>query len=537
MKKKKTLSALCSLLLTLSLTPMVAAAQPAAQTADDSFKPVLRFAVISDLHIARDRSHHVFSSTFPKTMKTLYEISSSNAYHKTLDAVVFSGDLVDFGTKQCYDLLKEAFDQNIHKDETQILACMGNHEMMENISGSAVTVLPGDTDVINFKEALGYDDIDNHFVINGYHFILSSLLYRNGYQLNRNRDWVDEQLKIAAADGADKPIFTFNHFPLIDTVVGTSSKYEHNHELLGARCEELYKNYPQIVNFTGHSHSPLSYPNIILQEDFTNVAAGCIDRTDLQDPFDIKNGYYSHISHNHIVEVDAENTVRIYPYDFRYGCYLTEEPIEIKNPSDKSGFVYTKEYFEKNYSEQSVFAEDAKIDAVVHMNSIDFSFPQATLNDTLYSYQCTVKRNGKIVQTCKLNSFAYMQYLKNGMPVELVKNKDQLTWTYAGYSEKAVSGKGFFYSDYLKLILFTKLTGNNEYAVYARIADVIQANMGQKISNNSGFVMKKANVYYSAEANLKVEPLMLNLPLTSDYSGSVSDGIIGQIKYKAYKGY
>ena len=58
--------------------------------------------------------------------------------------------------------------------------------------------------------------------------------------------------------------------------------------------------------------------------------------------------------------------------------------------------------------------------------------------------------------------------------ITLPKNKDQLTWTYAGYSEKAVSGKGFFYSDYLKLILFTKLTGNNEYAVYARIADVIQ---------------------------------------------------------------
>lgn len=51
--------------------------------------------------------------------------------------------------------------------------------------------------------------------------------------------------------------------------------------------------------------------------------------------------------------------------------------------------------------------------------------------------------------------------------------------------------KRVLYSDYLKLILFTKLTGNNEYAVYARIADVIQANMGQKISNNSGFVMKK----------------------------------------------
>ena len=422
MKKKKTLSALCSLLLTLSLTPMAAAAQPTSQQteasvsvrADDGFKPVLRFAVISDLHISKDRSHHVFSSTFPKTMKTLYEISSANPYHKTLDAVVFSGDLVDFGTKQCYDLLKEAFDKNIRKDETQILACMGNHEMMEDISSSGVvTVLPGDTDVINFKEALGYDDIDNHFVINGYHFILSSLLYRNGYQLNRNREWVAEQLQAAAADGADKPIFTFNHFPLIDTVVGTSSKYEHNSEWLGARSEELYKDYPQIVNFTGHTHTPLSYPNIIFQQDFTTVAAGCIDRSDLQDPFAIKNGYHSPISHNHIVEVDAENTVRIYPYDFRNGCYLTEEPIEIKNPSDKSGFIYTKEYFEKNYSEQPVFAQDAKIDAEIHLNSIDFSFPQAILNDTLYSYQCTVKRNGKIEQSCKLNSFAYLQYLKN----------------------------------------------------------------------------------------------------------------------------
>jgi len=51
MKKKKTFSTLCSLLLTLSLMPIAAAAQPITRqverTADD-FKPVLRFAVISD---------------------------------------------------------------------------------------------------------------------------------------------------------------------------------------------------------------------------------------------------------------------------------------------------------------------------------------------------------------------------------------------------------------------------------------------------------------------------------------------------------
>ena len=407
MKKKKTLSALCSLLLALLLTPIAAAAQPTDQAADD-FKPVLRFAVISDLHISKDRSHHVFSSTFPKTMKTLYEISSSNPYHKTLDAVVFSGDLVDFGIKECYDILEEALDKNIKKDETQILACMGNHETMESFA-NGVTFLPKDTSIANFKNALGLDSIDNHVVINGYHFILSSLTGINGaFELNRSREWTDEQLKIAAADSADKPIFTFNHFPILDTVIGSLS---HSY-LKGSRSEDLYKDYPQIVNFTGHSHTPLSYPNIIFQQDFTNVTAGCIDRTDVDDYTNITNGYSSPVSHNHIVEVDAENTVRIYPYDFKNNCYLTENPIEIKKPSDKGGFIYTKEYFEKNYS-QPVFAQDAKIDAEIYETSIDFSFPQAILNDTLYEYQCTIKRGEKVEKTWKLNSYAYLQYLKN----------------------------------------------------------------------------------------------------------------------------
>lgn len=414
MKKKKTFSTLCSLLLTLSLTPIAAAAQPITRqverTADD-FKPVLRFAVISDLHISKDRSHHVFSSTFPKTMKTLYEISSSNAHHKTLDAVVFSGDLVDFGITECYDLLKEALDKNIKKSETQILACMGNHETMESFA-NGVTFLPKDTSIANFKNALGLDSIDTHAVINGYHFILSSLTGVNGaFELNRNREWTDEQLKIAAADGANKPIFTFNHFPIADTVIASSSEYNGSY-LKGPRSEDLYKDYPQIVNFTGHSHTPLSYPNVILQQDFTNVSAGCLDRTDLEGYWDITNGYSSLVSHNLIVEVDAENTVRIYPYDFKNSCYLTENPIEIKNPSDKNGFVYTKECFEKNYS-QPVFAEGAKIDAEIFETSIDFSFPQAVLNDTLYDYQCTIKRGGKVEKSWKLNSFAYLQYLKN----------------------------------------------------------------------------------------------------------------------------
>ena len=51
--------------------------------------------------------------------------------------------------------------------------------------------------------------------------------------------------------------------------------------------------------------------------------------------------------------------------------------------------------------------------------------------------------------------------------------------------------KRVLYSDYLKLILFTKLTGNNEYAVYAELLMLYRQIWDKKISNNSGFVMKK----------------------------------------------
>lgn len=135
-----------------------------------------------------------------------------------------------------------------------------------------------------------------------------------------------------------------------------------------------------------------------------------------------------------------------------------------------------------------------------------------------------------------------LQYLKNGMPVELIKDKDSIEITYNEIipsTQKHVASKSaFFYSDYLKLLLFVKLTTKDEYAFYARTADVIQANMAQKITPEQGFVMNKANVYYSAETSVKIEPLMLDLPLTSSYSeGKITDGVLGRIKYKAYRGY
>lgn len=316
--------------------------------------------------------------------------------------------MVSFGLDSCYTLFKNALRDYV-RPETQVLACMGNHENMESFE-NGVTYLDNATATQRFKNALGYTDIDNHFVINGYHFILSSLLLTNGqWALNRNRAWVQEQLAIAAADDANKPIFTFNHFPVRNTTTYTSPQFQSY--LNVARAEDVYVNYPQIVNITGHSHTPLTYPNIISQKDYTSVTAGSLNNINLEYYNEIVNGYSSQIAHNFYVEVDANNTIRIYPYDFTNNVLITDEPIEIKNPADKSSFKYTAEYFNSTYSAPA-FAASAQIAiSEIYGTSVKYSFPQASSSGTLYTYICELKKGSRTVQTWRLNSYSYLSYL------------------------------------------------------------------------------------------------------------------------------
>lgn len=74
--------------------------------------------------------------------------------------------------------------------------------------------------------------------------------------------------------------------------------------------------------------------------------------------------------------------------------------------------------------------------------------------------------------------------------------------------------KGLFYSDYLTAFVYMGLNGRDsvEAAMYQRVAEVIQANM-RKISKKDNYTMKKAQVYFQLNAEIRVKPLMLSLPL------------------------
>lgn len=153
-------------------------------------------------------------------------------------------------------------------------------------------------------------------------------------------------------------------------------------------------------------------------------------------------------------------------------------------------------------------------------------------------------------------------YLQAGIPVLLIKGTGDLFIDFStdkiakNIADVAKSGgksrknnddfKGldvkFQYSDYIKLFLFLKLFGEeSSYGVYARTADVIQTNMRHQIVKDGGYSLEKSIVYFNLKSDVRVKPMMLDLPLMRSEKANKVDAIKNldwcRIQYDSTRGY
>lgn len=134
--------------------------------------------------------------------------------------------------------------------------------------------------------------------------------------------------------------------------------------------------------------------------------------------------------------------------------------------------------------------------------------------------------------------------LKAGIPVIFVKKKEDLAirFTEAGNVEVTPENKekriALQYSQYLQIFMFIKLLDSDKAnGIYTRTADVIQVNMNKKIVKTE-FQMAKSQVYYQLNTIMQVPPLMLKLPINTEYTGDVETNKKWYtISYESIKGY
>lgn len=392
---------------------------------DKNFKPVLRFLVVSDVHYGSERE--VEYERMEKALKTAYELSEKEEYSK-LDAVYVVGDFTKRGAPEQMLAFKKTLDEFV-KEETEVTVSLASHEYMTDGEEAALK---------RFHEIFGSEH-DTHKVINGYHFI--SVTSTNGCHFDDAKQaWTAAELKKAAADAPRKPIFFFQHPHIMGTVYGSANWGEDE-------LTAILMNYPQIINFSGHSHAPINDPRSIHQRHFTCLGTGTLSYFEL-DEFD---KYYGTVPPNDskaaqmtIVEADADMRVRIYPYDVLAGEFY---PMtwKIDTAWDPESFLYTDARYRTDAAPW--FEDSAKAEIKdVKENGFTVEFDQAVTDDYYVNdYNVYIKtQDGTIVRNKTLWSEFYFGDMPEKLCVsfdDLDKNQTYHAEIYAGSFWKTRSKK------------------------------------------------------------------------------------------------
>lgn len=381
------------------------------------FTPKLRFIVMSDVHVKPEKDCKELKR-LRKGLDFAYKYAESCDYDK-IDALVAVGDFANRGAEEEMLNFKEVLDEKL-RDNTEVILSLASHEYHGAGEEAAKEKL---------KRIFGMH-YDNHKVINGFHLI--SVSSTNGCNYEEPQlEFAKNELAIAAEDRPGAPIFFFQHPHITDTVSG--SIYWADEALY-----PILMNYPQVIDFSGHSHVPINDPRSIHQKHFTCLGTGSLSYFEL-DEFDKWYGTCppdkEQCGQFLIVEADEENRVRIYPVDILTGNFF-HEPWKIDCPSEPSTFTYTDKRY--NTAVRPHFADNTLIKAEKTEDGVVVTFGQADIaEDRVNDYKLTVRNeNGNIVrQLCVWSSF----YLYNmpetvSIPVkELAPGKYKAEITAQGF--------------------------------------------------------------------------------------------------------
>ena len=326
---------------------------------DGSFQPVLRFMVCSDIHYQDEDS--VERERMKQALALAYREADADETYKGLDALYVVGDFATSGTETQMRAFKKTLDEGV-RPGTEVVLTLASHEF----KGSS----DEEGGLKRFAEIFQMPP-DDHRVIKGFHFI--SLTTTRGTHFSDEKvAFAATELKKARADAPKKPIFFFQHPHVTDTVCGSINWGE----------DELYAtlmDYPQIIDYSGHSHAPINDPRSIHQKHFTSLGTGSMSYFEL-DEFDKIYGTVPPDAHACaqflITEADADGNVRIHPYDVLTGRQFPCTWI-IDRPWDPSGFRYTDDRYKTTV--KPLFAPGAApVCDEIAADGFRVTFPQAT---------------------------------------------------------------------------------------------------------------------------------------------------------------
>ena len=392
--------------------------------APDDFTPVLRFAVTSDVHL-NGEPEQAAALRMAQLFENSYAYAQGEKY-QNLDAVVVVGDFATSGSDEEYKLFNEIVANNI-KDGTELIAVLGNHEFISYRDYDASITYD------HYKELIN-KDVDRHLVINGYHFIACSYS-EDGKTFDSKKDWLNKELTDATKDNPDRPVFVFQHPAPFATIYGSVNWGDFT-------VRTVLEKYPQVIDFSGHSHYANSDPRTIWQGAFTAVGTGSLSA--LMSNLNYIEGDEDAPGESGafwIVEADANGNTRLKLYDIVSHRFFEKNDYYLTDVAKKSSHLYTWSNL-KSLDTAPVFPDGAEISVQKSNdgNSL-LVFPNAEGYWGAEDYKITVKKGNEEVFAGTVVS-NYVRADLTEMSVDIGKlDKGEYNVSITPYSPYAKGGK------------------------------------------------------------------------------------------------
>ena len=343
------------------------------------FTPVLRFAVCSDIHLNGEEEQEA-ASRFRRLFDDMYAYAENSSVYKKFDAMMVAGDFSGGGADKQYQMYKKITDEKL-RPETKLLTVIGNHEFIDYRDVDAT---------VGYDVYRKYvdDQLDTDIVLNGYHFI--GVAYDdNGREFKSKVSWLDETLKKATKEDPEKPVFVYQHPHAFLTVYGSVNWG--NTDL-----RKVLSKYPQVVDFSGHSHYCPADPRSVWQGAFT--AVGCGSLSALMGNLNYIEGDKDAPGKSGsawVVEADENGNILMRLYDIENRQFFSNVEYYFTNLSDTSKRTYNWHKL-KSFDKAPVFRKNAEIKVSLNEDGETIlAFPDAKGYYCAESYKVTVSSADK----------------------------------------------------------------------------------------------------------------------------------------------
>ena len=347
----------------------------------NEFIPVIRFVASSDSHIEGVDS--VGYTRLKKAIDFSLDFSANDESYKKLDAVLMIGDFTDRGKPYEFEAFGEIFRYSAEKG-TPVLSIVAHGHECRTLKKKS----------LDYFKRLTNQETDFHKVIGGYHFIgLSTTSLPKIYYSPKQKRWLKHQLDAAVADTPDKPVFLMHHEHVKHTVYGSSRFDGWGHSFF----TKLLKKYPNVVDFSGHSHYPINDPRSLWQNEYTAIGTGSLKYVELtvDDERCVHPPTYKECATFWIVEADKNGNLHLAGIDCEAEQIICEYYLD--NPADSKNREYTYEK-QRSRSKPPAFPGNAEITLKAENGRYTAVYQKAESTDGMpvFIYRVSVSdKNGK----------------------------------------------------------------------------------------------------------------------------------------------